>query len=110
MKYEIYQMKPEHVGLRFMNSKWFKLKGEKITADKYTKVYEGDLDDNAFIYVEKKSCLEWIYQVFNLSRPEGFTGHSMSVSDVVVLDGKAYFCDSIGFTPLQDFYAVQEEA
>ena len=45
---------------------------------------------------------------FNIQRPADFTGHSLSVSDVVVLnDGstvKAYYVDSIGFAELPDFF------
>ncbi len=41
-----------------------------------------------------------------------FTGHSLSVSDVVVLnDGstvKAYYVDSIGFAELPDFFQGKE--
>lgn len=44
----------------------------------------------------------------NIQRPADFTGHSLSVSDVVVLnDGstvKAYYVDSIGFAELPDFF------
>ena len=43
-----------------------------------------------------------------IQRPADFTGHSLSVSDVVVLnDGstvKAYYVDSIGFAELPDFF------
>ena len=49
-----------------------------------------------------------IYERFNIQRPADFTGHSLSVSDVVVLnDGstvKAYYVDSIGFAELPDFF------
>ena len=41
--------------------------------------------------------LEDLFTIFNCDRPEDFTGHSLSVSDIIVLDDKAYFCDSIGF-------------
>ena len=64
-------------------------------------------------------CLPLVYQKylndpkpenerFNIQRPADFTGHSLSVSDVVVLnDGstvKAYYVDSIGFAELPDFF------
>ena len=49
-----------------------------------------------------------IYERFNIQRPADFTGHSLSVSDVVVLnDGstvKAYYVDSIGFAELPEFF------
>ena len=46
------------------------------------------------------SDLEEVYTQFNLDPPEGFSGHSMSVSDVVVEGKTAFFCDSIGFRPV----------
>ena len=47
--------------------------------------------------------LEDIYYRFNMEIPLDFTGHSLSVSDVVVLNGKAFFVDSVGFVPLDNF-------
>ena len=46
---------------------------------------------------------ENLFVKFNTDRPENFKGHSLSVSDVVVLDKKAYFVDSFGFKPLKEF-------
>ena len=47
------------------------------------------------------------YEIFNLNRPGDFTGHSLSVSDIVALkqDGVVsyHYCDSIGFKELPDF-------
>ena len=55
-----------------------------------------------------KDTLDGIYERFNIQRPADFTGHSLSVSDVVVLnDGstvKAYYVDSIGFAELPEFF------
>ena len=51
--------------------------------------------------------LEQIYVEFNLHRPADFTGHSLSVSDIVALkqDGVVsyHYCDSFGFRELPDF-------
>ena len=51
--------------------------------------------------------LEGIYEKFNLYRPEDFHGHSLSVSDVVVIsrNGKrqAFFVDTIGFKDIPGF-------
>ena len=44
---------------------------------------------------------------FNIDHPADYRGHSLSVSDIVVLheDGEnsAHFVDSLGFTMLPDF-------
>lgn len=78
--------------------------GMKVDPDRYEKVYEAPLSPN--------DDLESIYVRFNLNRPCDFRGHSMSVSDIVVLqspdeDGEmlrnAYYCDSFGFKPVPQF-------
>ena len=51
--------------------------------------------------------MEKIYEDFNLNRPADFTGHSLSVSDVVALKQNGlisyHYCDHIGFKELPDF-------
>jgi hypothetical protein len=58
----------------------------------YDKIFSGDVDCND---------LEAVYRMFNTDHPEGYTGRSLSVSDVVEItdsDKKGfYFCDNIGF-------------
>lgn len=58
----------------------------------YEAVYDGELDTND---------LEAIYTKFNVDHPEGFKGHSLSISDVVELyddSGSAFhYVDRIGF-------------
>lgn len=67
---------------------------EQIDSSIYDKVYEGEV-----------ACanLEDVYQMFNLDHPANYRGRSLSVSDVVEVNGAArvepgfYFCNSIGF-------------
>ena len=51
--------------------------------------------------------LEHLYETFNISRPENYKGHSLSISDIVALkqhDVISYhYCDRIGFKQLSDF-------
>lgn len=55
------------------------------------------------VYANVCDCndLEDVFHKFNVEKPIDFTGHFLSVSDVVeILDGEnkgAYFCDSLGF-------------
>ena len=53
------------------------------------------------------ATLERLFEIFNLNRPGDFTGHSLSVSDIVALkqDGVVsyHYCDSVGFKELPDF-------
>ena len=52
-------------------------------------------------------CVKNFYYIFNDDRPVDFTGHSLSISDIIALkqDGVVsyYYCDSIGFKELPDF-------
>lgn len=57
--------------------------------------------------------LDDIFERFNIDRPEDFRGHSLSVSDIVVLNegGKvtAHFVDSISFEQLDSFLNLEEQ-
>ena len=97
--YQITARDPEH-DYRFMNLDFVKRHGMEVNRADYELVYIEPLTE--------KDTLEAIYERFNIQRPTDFTGHSLSVSDVVVLnDGstvKAYYVDSIGFAELSDFF------
>ena len=108
MKYEIYQLKrsDETTDLRFMSYDWLVRKGRKPEIKDYDKMYEGNIDlESSFL-----PAAEFLYYKFNLSIPEDFRGHSLSVSDIVViLDGDekgCYYCDSVGFVTLHGFKEV----
>lgn len=55
----------------------------------YKKVYEGEIEPG-----EVAKVLDTLFTKFNMSHPNEFTGHSLSVSDVIILDGVMYYCDS----------------
>lgn len=97
--YQITARDPEH-DYRFMNLDFVKRHGMEVNCADYELVYTAPLTEN--------DTLEAIYERFNIQRPANFTGHSLSVSDVVVLnDGKslkACYVDSIGFAELPDFF------
>ena len=60
-----------------------------------------------------ETSLEDIYARFNIDHPKDFKGHSLSVSDVVVLhqDGQdaAHFVDSVGFREVPEFLQEQKQ-
>lgn len=60
----------------------------------YKEVYSSELQTTI---KDKELILDKIFEQFNLNHPEDFKGHSLSVSDVVILDNEIYFCDSIGW-------------
>jgi len=100
--YSIYQLdlSDSTDDLRFMSLDWLEKKGLPVDRDNYQMVYAAELSPG--------ETLEDIYTRFNIDHPEDFKGHSLSVSDVVVLHEKgsntAYYVDSIGFKELPDFF------
>ena len=100
--FSIYQVPAGPEGRDFRYRPYEELQAAGLTVDRknYALVYTAPLDG--------KTTLEDIYRTFNADdRPAGFRGHSLSVSDVVVVNrgGKeeAHYCDSIGFTPVPEF-------
>ncbi|MDD2268089.1 MAG: YodL domain-containing protein [Eubacteriales bacterium] len=64
---------------------------QNIDSSIYDKVFEGEV-----------TCqdLEEVFVMFNVNHPTGYTGRSLSVSDVVEITGEKstfHFCDSFGF-------------
>lgn len=62
---------------------------------KYEFIYEKEYPE-----MEVYSLLNKIFEEFNLYHPADFKGHSLSVSDIVVVDKVSYFCDSFGWKKL----------
>lgn len=92
MRIKIYQINNDR---DTNNVKFFKLKhlkqfqgSEKVNASLYDEVFDGEVET---------TNLEMIFRQFNSEYHPLFRGHSLSVSDVVVMDGKAYFCEPVGF-------------
>lgn len=92
MKYEILQLKREHIGDYGFNTYGYAVK-HGLNIEHYDKVYEGEITDE---YSYMTAC-HVLYEKFNLDRPEDFKGHSLSVSDIIVLDGRKYYTDIVGF-------------
>ena len=117
-KYGIYQLKdiPEMREFQFAGTESLKRRGiikdnlDAIKPENYNLVYVGELSE---LQGRTQSVtLEAVYEKFNIDHPADYRGHSLSVSDIVVLheDGKnsAHFVDSFGFTGLPDFMKALE--
>lgn len=73
--------------------------GLKVQLAHYEEVYSGEVE---VLCNSTMEVLETIFHMLNVGRePEGYKGHSMSVSDIVLFDGKHYFCDDYGFELLE---------
>ena len=99
--FSIYQIKSgdETRDYRFEPFDRLQATGRSVDRANYDLVYTVPLDS--------KTTLEDIYRTFNIDHPADFKGHSLSVSDVVVLHqgGKdtAHYCDSFGFQQVPEF-------
>ena len=99
--FSIYQLKGgnETLDYRFEPLDSIHRNGLSVKPENYELVYEAPLT--------AKDNLESIYTRFNVDRPADFTGHSLSVSDIVVLHqgGKdtAHYCDRAGFSEVPEF-------
>ena len=107
--FAIYQLKRDDAttDLRFMNSDWLQKKGIEPQYDNYELVYTGALTYDGS-QIDK---LEGIYRTFNIDHPADFTGHSLSVSDIVALkqDGvvSCHYVDSVGYKELPTFMKTE---
>ena len=103
--FQIYQLKrgEKTRELQFESYDRLKESGQTLNPDHYVKVYEAQLTEGL--------SLEDIYTRFNIDHPKDFYGHSLSVSDVVVLhkDGKdsAHYVDRFGYKEAPEFLKPQ---
>lgn len=109
--FEIYQIKGGESthDIRFEPYDRLIQHGGKVDFNSYDKAYEGSNSILPSNNGEIDSKLEAVYMKFNLDHPENFKGHSLSVSDVVIMDDKAYYVDSVGFKPLKEFKPTMEK-
>lgn len=60
----------------------------------YEKVYNGTINKSGSDHVILDG---YLWEKFNINHPSDFKGHSLSVSDIVQLNDKYYYCDSFGW-------------
>ncbi len=105
--FSIYQIKggDETRDFRFEPYDRLQAAGNVVDRANYELVYSAPL--------APETSLEDIYTRFNIDHPKDFRGHSLSVSDVVVLhqDGQdaAHFVDSVGFREVPEFLQEQKQ-
>ena len=98
-QFTIFQIKDDAANSRYVKFTSYELlqdMGVKLSLDMYENIYEGQIEaeEGETIY----ETLEHIFMVLNIGRkPEGYKGHSLSVSDVVMMDGVYYYVDGMGF-------------
>lgn len=104
--YAIYQLKRDDAttDIRFMNSDYLKSKGFEPQYENYELIYTGALTKDG----SQMDKLEDLYRVFNIEHPQDFTGHSLSISDIVALKQAGvvsyHYVDSVGYKELHNFH------
>ena len=99
--FEIYQVKRgnEYRDYRFESYESLEAFNLKVELKNYDFIYKGGLPAG--------TDLEDIFVKFNEQRPDDFKGHSLSVSDVVILkkngQSSAHYVDSFGFKNVPEF-------
>ena len=102
--FTIYQLKDDvPVDYHFRSLERLQEHGLTVDPANYEKIYTAPLMPGM--------GLERIFEKFNFDRPEDFKGHSLSVSDVVVLhqNGRdtAHYTDSIGFVDISEDFLLE---
>lgn len=106
-RYGIYQIIDGSPGreYEFMDLNFIERHGYQVKKEDYELIYSDEMHYG--------DTLDSLYEKFNIAHPEDYTGHSLSVSDIVVLNEngkvKAYFVDSISFRELPDFLQIEPE-
>ena len=106
--FSIFQIKggDETRDLRFEPYDRLTATGHRVDPKNYALVYSAELTPG--------TSLEDIYTRFNIDHPKDFKGHSLSVSDVVVLhqngQDTAHYVDSFGYKEVPEFFKEQEKA
>ena len=97
---------------RFASMRELHRRGKTPDPEHYEVTYYADLPA-MWQDVPNNEILEELFQMFNLSRPQDFEGHSLSVSDVIALkrngEVSVHYVDSIGFKELTGFLDKKQE-
>ena len=105
--FSIYQLKrgDETRDLRFEPYDRLTATGHSVDAANYNLIYTADLTPDM--------TLGSIWETFNIDHPKDFKGHSLSVSDIVVLhqngQDTAHYVDSIGYQEVPEFLQPKQE-
>lgn len=105
-RFAIYQIDMDSKGQEYMFMDMDFINQHKMKVEKtdYRMVYSGNWNP--------EDTLEGLFRRFNIEHPLDFKGHSMSVSDVIVLrldgDIRSYFVDSFGFREIPDFIDLKQ--
>ena len=100
VNYKIYQLSDledkKQLKIAFKAFDWIK---DDFSFSYYKKTYEGSLEVDTD---HTRAILDILFTKFNVNRPADFTGYSLSVSDIIEMDGKYWYCDFAGWKDITD--------
>lgn len=68
-----------------------------LKREDYKLVYDGEIDLSGNV----DNVAEYLFVLLNKEDlPDGYKGHSLSVSDIVVIEGQVLYCDTFGWRHL----------
>jgi hypothetical protein len=107
--FQLYQLREgaDNALRRFMGYDWLRKSGLTVEPARYCRVYQGEtaerttLDDIFERFNNTPYIDEWAQPDFDGRRdhkmPHDYHARSLSVSDLIVMDGKCWYVDSFGF-------------
>lgn len=108
--YAIFQLKngEDFHDLRFSSLSYVQASGRTVKCENYNLVYMNQLKATG----STSDKLDVLYYRFNISRPNDFRGHSLSVSDIIAFKQNGvvscHYVDSMGFKELPSFLPLKE--
>ena len=103
--FAIYQLRRDQGLADYRFASLAELQHDRLSVDRqnYELVYTAPLTPGQ----SQEETLDKLYEQFNLNHPADFTGHSLSVSDIVALrqngEVSCHYVDSFGFSELPSF-------
>jgi len=107
--FAIYQLRRDQGLADYRFASLAELQHDRLSVDRhnYELVYTAPLTPGQ----SQEETLDKLYEQFNLNHPADFTGHSLSVSDIVALrqngEVSCHYVDSFGFSELPSFLKLE---
>lgn len=90
--YELHQIKPVYLHKAFLYYDHYLSHFGTLSLDDYDQVYRDFIEASSPDEAKAK-----LFRQFNIDHPDDFTGRSMSISDILYLDERYWYCDFIDF-------------
>ena len=72
-------------------------KAHEFNIGDYEEVYNTELPDYTEFGMLDEEVLEEMFEIFNVRHPKDYKARSLSVSDIVILGQKKFYCDTWGW-------------